>query len=84
MLSNLQEVKARGGRVIAVGQAGDEALAAILEQGRDVLLEIPECPELLAPFLTRDPAPAARLPRALRAGHDVDQPRNLAKSVTVE
>ena len=63
MLSNVQEAKARGGRVIAVGQAGDAALDAILDASRDVLLEIPACPELWSPFLDRDPAAAHRLPR---------------------
>ena len=84
MLSNVQEAKARGGRVVAVGQAGDEALAAILDPGRDVLLEIPECPELWSPFLCVIPLQLIAYHVALRAGRDVDQPRNLAKSVTVE
>jgi glutamine---fructose-6-phosphate transaminase (isomerizing) len=84
MLSNVQEAKARGGRVIAVGQAGDKALEAILEATRDVLLEIPECPELWSPFLTVIPLQLIAYHVALRAGRDVDQPRNLAKSVTVE
>jgi glutamine---fructose-6-phosphate transaminase (isomerizing) len=84
MLSNLQEAKARGGRVIAVGQAGDPALEAILEKERDVLLEIPACPELWSPFLTVIPLQLIAYHVALRAGRDVDQPRNLAKSVTVE
>ena len=70
--------------MIAVGQAGDPALEAILEPARDVLLEIPACPELWSPFLTVLPLQLLAYHVALRAGRDVDQPRNLAKSVTVE
>jgi glucosamine--fructose-6-phosphate aminotransferase (isomerizing) len=84
MLSNLQEAKARGGRVIAVGQAGDRALAELVDASRDVLLEIPAAPELWSPFLTVIPLQLIAYHVALRAGRDVDQPRNLAKSVTVE
>jgi glucosamine--fructose-6-phosphate aminotransferase (isomerizing) len=84
MLSNLQEAKARGGRVIAVGRSGDQALGALLEPGRDTLLEIPDCPELWSPFLSVIPLQLLAYHLALRAGRDVDQPRNLAKSVTVE
>jgi len=84
MLSNLQEAKARGGRLIAVGRAGDDALRALLDPGRDALLEIPDAPELWTPFLTVIPLQLIAYHVALRAGRDVDQPRNLAKSVTVE
>lgn len=84
MLSNLQEAKARGGRLIAVGRANDAALGALLEPARDALLPIPEGPELWSPFLTVIPLQLLAYHVALRAGRDVDQPRNLAKSVTVE
>jgi glucosamine--fructose-6-phosphate aminotransferase (isomerizing) len=84
MLSNLQEAKARGGRLIAVGRASDDALRALLDPARDALLEIPDAPELWTPFLTVIPLQLIAYHVALRAGRDVDQPRNLAKSVTVE
>jgi glucosamine--fructose-6-phosphate aminotransferase (isomerizing) len=84
MLSNLQEAKARGGRVIAVGCADDAALRALVDSPRDALLEIPDGPELWSPFLTVIPLQLLAYHVALRAGRDVDQPRNLAKSVTVE
>ncbi len=84
MLSNLQEAKARGGRVIAVGNADDTALRALVDSPRDALLEVPACPELWSPFLSVIPLQLLAYHVALRAGRDVDQPRNLAKSVTVE
>jgi glucosamine--fructose-6-phosphate aminotransferase (isomerizing) len=84
MLSNVQEAKARGGRVIAVASAGDGALRQMLDGPGDSLLEIPACPELWSPFLTVIPLQLLAYHVALRAGRDVDQPRNLAKSVTVE
>ncbi len=84
MLSNVQEVKARGGRVVAVAPAGDPALREMLTIPGDALLEIPPVPELWSPFLTVLPLQLLAYHVALRAGRDVDQPRNLAKSVTVE
>jgi glucosamine--fructose-6-phosphate aminotransferase (isomerizing) len=84
MLSNVQEVKARGGRVLAVASADDHDLKEILDPGRDALLEVPECPEVFSPFLTVLPLQLLAYHVAVRAGRDVDQPRNLAKSVTVE
>ncbi len=83
MLSNIQEAKARGARVIAVASAGDAQLGRLLEP-RDVVLEIPECDELLSPLLAVLPLQLLAYHVAVRAGRDVDQPRNLAKSVTVE
>jgi glucosamine--fructose-6-phosphate aminotransferase (isomerizing) len=83
MVSNVQEVKARGGRVVAVATAGDSTLGGLLEKA-DALLEIPESPEVLSPFLTVLPLQLLAYHVAVRAGRDVDQPRNLAKSVTVE
>jgi glucosamine--fructose-6-phosphate aminotransferase (isomerizing) len=84
MLSNVQEVKARGGRVIAVAAAGDAALRELLDGPEDAILEVPSCPELWSPFLAVIPLQLLAYHVGLRAGRDVDQPRNLAKSVTVE
>jgi glucosamine--fructose-6-phosphate aminotransferase (isomerizing) len=84
MLSNAQEVKARSGRLIAVASAGDEALRSLLDPAVDALLEVPRLPDLWSPFLTVIPLQLLAYHVALRAGRDVDQPRNLAKSVTVE
>ncbi len=79
-LSNLREVKARDGLVIAIVNSGDtEARAAA-----DHAIEIPEAPELLLPILEAVPLQLLAYHIALRRGCDVDQPRNLAKSVTVE
>jgi glucosamine--fructose-6-phosphate aminotransferase (isomerizing) len=84
MLSNLQEVKARGGRVIAVATAGDTSLRALIDPATDALLDVPACDELWSPFLAVIPLQLLAYHVAVRAGRDVDQPRNLAKSVTVE
>jgi glucosamine--fructose-6-phosphate aminotransferase (isomerizing) len=84
MLSNVQETKARGGRVVAVATEGDGVLRQMLDGRDDALVEIPSCPELWSPFLTVIPLQLLAYHVALRAGRDVDQPRNLAKSVTVE
>jgi glucosamine--fructose-6-phosphate aminotransferase (isomerizing) len=84
MLSNVQEVKARGGRVLAVASSGEAALRSLLDGAGDAILEIPPCPELWSPFLTVLPLQLLAYHVAVRAGRDVDQPRNLAKSVTVE
>jgi glutamine---fructose-6-phosphate transaminase (isomerizing) len=83
MVSNLQEVKARGGRVLAIVSAGDTHLAKILEE-RDAILEVPSVDELWSPLLFILPLQLLAYHVAVRAGCDVDQPRNLAKSVTVE
>jgi glutamine---fructose-6-phosphate transaminase (isomerizing) len=83
MLSNVQEVKARGGRVVAVCAAGDSELRNVLDAG-DALLEVPACDELWSPLLFVLPLQLLAYYAAVRAGCDVDQPRNLAKSVTVE
>jgi glutamine---fructose-6-phosphate transaminase (isomerizing) len=84
MLSNLQEAKARGGRVIAVATAGDTALRTLADGAGDCVIDLPPCPELWSPFLTVLPLQLLAYHVAVRAGRDVDQPRNLAKSVTVE
>ena len=84
MLSNVQEVKARSGRVVALVDDGSAALAAVLDEA-DTLLEIPKAAEeLWSPLLMAIPLQLLAYHVALRAGRDVDQPRNLAKSVTVE
>ncbi|HET7292602.1 MAG TPA: glutamine--fructose-6-phosphate transaminase (isomerizing) [Vicinamibacteria bacterium] len=84
MLSNVQEVKARGGQVIAVTAAdGDADLVRILDE-RDVVVRVPAADEMWSPFLFVLPLQLLAYHVAVRAGRDVDQPRNLAKSVTVE
>src|SRR5262245_43748610 len=84
MIGNMQEVKARGGSVIAVTQRGDDKLRAVLDSARDVILEVPRTPELLTPIVMVLPLQLLAYDIAVRRGCDVDQPRNLAKSVTVE
>ena len=84
MIGNMQEVKARGGSVIALTTVGDDKLGAILDRSRDSLLELPPAPELLTPIMMVLPLQLLAYHIAVRRGCDVDQPRNLAKSVTVE
>jgi len=84
MIGNMQEVKARGGSVIALTTRGDQKLAAILDPGSDFILELPRAPELLTPIVMTLPLQLLAYDIAVRRGCDVDQPRNLAKSVTVE
>jgi glutamine---fructose-6-phosphate transaminase (isomerizing) len=84
MVGNMQEVKARGGSVIALTTRGDNALGSILERGHDFILTLPPAPELLTPILLVVPLQLLAYDIAVRRGCDVDQPRNLAKSVTVE
>jgi glucosamine--fructose-6-phosphate aminotransferase (isomerizing) len=79
-LSNIQEVTARSGKVIAVATVGDEEIRQLV----DHVLHIPEAPELLTPILEVVPLQLLAYHIAVRRGCDVDQPRNLAKSVTVE
>ena len=80
VLSNLAEVRAREGHVIAVATKGDQQ---ILDECRDVVW-VPDAPSLLQPLLTVLPLQLLAYAVALARGNDVDQPRNLAKSVTVE
>jgi glutamine---fructose-6-phosphate transaminase (isomerizing) len=84
MIGNMQEVKARGGSVIALTTRGDEKLHAILDPLNDFVLEVPRAPELLTPIVMTLPLQLLAYDIAVRRGCDVDQPRNLAKSVTVE
>jgi glucosamine--fructose-6-phosphate aminotransferase (isomerizing) len=79
-LSNIQEVTARSGRVIAIAIEGDTHIAQLVEH----VIHIPAAPELLLPILEVVPLQLLAYHIAVRRGCDVDQPRNLAKSVTVE
>ncbi len=79
-ISNIKEVKAREGKVIAVACEGDEEI----KESVDHVLYVPEAPELLLPILEVVPLQLLAYHIAVRRGCDVDQPRNLAKSVTVE
>ena len=80
IVSNIQEIKARKGKVIAVITAGDE----ILTQMADDVIEIPEADEIVAPILSTIPMQLLAYHIGVAKGLDVDKPRNLAKSVTVE
>lgn len=80
IISNIQEIKARKGKVIAVITKGDE----VISQMADDIIEVPECDELLAPVLSTVPMQLLAYHIGIAKGLDVDKPRNLAKSVTVE
>ncbi|MBA2390994.1 MAG: glutamine--fructose-6-phosphate transaminase (isomerizing) [Geodermatophilaceae bacterium] len=80
VINNIQEVRARGGRMIVIAEEGDEAVNAFA----DHVIRVPEAPTLLAPLLTTVPLQVLACEIADARGNDVDQPRNLAKSVTVE
>ena len=84
MIGNMQEVKARGGSVIALTTRGDDKLRAILDRKTDFIVEVPQAQELLTPIVMTLPLQLLAYDIAVRRGCDVDQPRNLAKSVTVE
>jgi glucosamine--fructose-6-phosphate aminotransferase (isomerizing) len=86
MIGNMQEVKARGGSIIALTTRGATGakLSSILDSNRDVVLELPPAPALIVPILMVVPLQLLAYDNAVRRGCDVDQPRNLAKSVTVE
>jgi glucosamine--fructose-6-phosphate aminotransferase (isomerizing) len=79
-LSNIQEVTARSGRVIAVATEGNKQIRELVEH----VIYVPQAPELLAPLIEVVPLQLLAYHIAVRRGCDVDQPRNLAKSVTVE
>lgn len=79
-LSNIEEIKARGGRILAIGEEND----AQLQDLADDFIGIPQCAESVLPFVTTVPLHLFAYWIAVRKGTDVDQPRNLAKSVTVE
>jgi glucosamine--fructose-6-phosphate aminotransferase (isomerizing) len=80
MLSNVAEVKARGGRMIVIGEESDRPARALAAQ----YIEVPAVPTLLSPFVTTVPLQVLAAEIAQARGYDVDKPRNLAKSVTVE
>jgi glucosamine--fructose-6-phosphate aminotransferase (isomerizing) len=82
MIGNVQEAKARGGSVVAL--TTDERLREVLDPAQDVLIRIPQSHPLLTPVLAVVPLQLLAYHIAIRRGCDVDQPRNLAKSVTVE
>lgn len=80
IVSNIQEVRARGARTIVIAQEGDEAVVPYA----DHLIRVPACPTLMQPLVATVPLQVFACELATIKGHDVDQPRNLAKSVTVE
>jgi glucosamine--fructose-6-phosphate aminotransferase (isomerizing) len=80
MISGIQEVRARGARTICLAEDGDEGIAPYA----DVLIRLPKVPVLLQPLVAVLPLQLFACELATLMGHDVDQPRNLAKSVTVE
>jgi glucosamine--fructose-6-phosphate aminotransferase (isomerizing) len=84
MIGNVQEAKARGGSVIAVTSAGDDRMSAVLDSSHHVILQMPRTSPLLTPIVMTIPLQLLAYYIAVRRGCDVDQPRNLAKSVTVE
>ncbi|MBL8089550.1 MAG: glutamine--fructose-6-phosphate transaminase (isomerizing) [Anaerolineales bacterium] len=80
MISQIQQAKARGGKVVAIATEGDE----LVKDMADHVIWIPECPWMLSPIITVLPLQLLAYHIAATRGLDVDQPRNLAKSVTVE
>jgi len=84
MVGNVQEAKARGGAVIAITTAGDNRMTAVLDPKNDVQVTMPRTSALLTPIVMTIPLQLLAYHIAVRRGCDVDQPRNLAKSVTVE
>jgi glucosamine--fructose-6-phosphate aminotransferase (isomerizing) len=80
IMGNVAEVKARGGKIIIVATEGDESV----EKYADHVITIPDAPTLLQPMLAVVPLQLLAYHAAVLRGHDVDKPRNLAKSVTVE
>ncbi len=80
IVSNIQEIKSRNGKIIAVVTEGDEQVARLA----DHLIEIPETDEMLTPLVATVPLQLLAYHIAVMLGRDVDKPRNLAKSVTVE
>jgi glucosamine--fructose-6-phosphate aminotransferase (isomerizing) len=80
IMGNIAEVRARGGKIIVVATEGDKNI----KECADHLVTVPDVPELLQPMLTVVPLQLLAYHAAVLRGHDVDKPRNLAKSVTVE
>ncbi len=84
VMSNLEEIKARGGPVIAIACEGDEEITAYVKERADEVVFVPQVSEYLQPLVTVIPLQLLAYHIALLRGCDVDKPRNLAKSVTVE
>ena len=84
MMGNVQEAKARGGSVIAITSEGDPRMAAVLDPSKDMIVPMPDTTAMLTPIVMTIPLQLLAYHIAVRRGCDVDQPRNLAKSVTVE
>jgi len=80
VVSNIQEIKARKGKIIAIVTKGDTVVKGLA----DHTIEVPDCPEAISPLLTTIPLQLLSYHIAVMRGCNVDQPRNLAKSVTVE
>jgi glucosamine--fructose-6-phosphate aminotransferase (isomerizing) len=80
IVSNIQEVRARGAHTIVIAQEGDESVVPFAHH----IIRIPQCPTLLQPVVATVPLQVFACEMATLKGYDVDQPRNLAKSVTVE
>ncbi|MGN6635823.1 MAG: glutamine--fructose-6-phosphate transaminase (isomerizing) [Oryzihumus sp.] len=80
VVSNIQEIRARGARTLVIAEEGDEDVVPFA----DVVIRVPQTPPLLAPLVTTVPLQVFACELATAKGLDVDQPRNLAKSVTVE
>ena len=84
MAGNIQEVKARGGSVIALATEGNDRIRQLLDPAKDFVITVPDAHPLLIPVLMTIPLQLLSYHIAILRGCDVDQPRNLAKSVTVE
>ena len=84
MLGNIQEAKARGGSIVALTTDGQDKLSSILDPATDFIVSLPQTTPLLTPIVMVLPLQLLAYHIAVRRGCDVDQPRNLAKSVTVE
>ena len=80
IVSNIQEVRARGATTVVIAEEGDESVVPYA----DHLIRVPACPPLMQPLVATVPLQVFACEMATAKGHDVDQPRNLAKSVTVE
>ena len=80
VISNIEVVKARKGKVIALVSKGDETISKLVDE----TIELPDVPECLEPLVATIPLQLLAYHIAVRKGKNVDQPRNLAKSVTVE
>ena len=79
-ISSIEEIRARGGKILAIGTEGDLELPELA----DDFIAVPKCSSIISPFVTTVPMHFLAYWIAVRKGTDVDQPRNLAKSVTVE